>query len=121
MAAEVKVAAVRVAAGEERERTQQEAQDEADEIEDFPRHFCFTEFRAVRRFRLLCLVFRSLAAGVCSPPLRLLRGAKNFEQPFHQHRRFQHRLEQQQAAARVLVQRDCSESAAKFRILAKAV
>src|SRR5580698_4582972 len=47
VAAEVKVAPVHVPAGEERECTQQKAQDEADEIEDFPRHFCFTEFRVV--------------------------------------------------------------------------
>ena len=38
VAAEVKVAPVRVAAGEEREYTEQQTQDEADEIEDFPRH-----------------------------------------------------------------------------------
>ena len=50
VSAEVKVAGVGVtAAGEEREHTQQETKAEADEIEEFPRHFCFTEFRAVRR------------------------------------------------------------------------
>ncbi len=49
VAAEVKVAGVRVAAGEEREHAEKQAQAEADEIEQFPRHFCFTEFRAVRR------------------------------------------------------------------------
>jgi hypothetical protein len=49
VAAKVKVAGVGVAAGEEREHAQQETKAEADEIEEFPCHFCFTEFRAVRR------------------------------------------------------------------------
>jgi len=35
----VKVAAVSVAPGKERQHTQQQAQDEANEIEEFPRHF----------------------------------------------------------------------------------
>jgi hypothetical protein len=39
MASEVKVAPVRVAASEKGDHTEQQAQDEADEIEKFPRHF----------------------------------------------------------------------------------
>jgi hypothetical protein len=38
VAAEVEVAPVRVAASEKGDHTQQQAQDEADEIEKFPRH-----------------------------------------------------------------------------------
>jgi hypothetical protein len=49
VSAEVKVAGMGVATSKEREHTQQETKAEADEIEEFPRHFCFTEFRAVRR------------------------------------------------------------------------
>ena len=39
MAAKVKVPSVRMASGKERQHTQQQAQDEANEIEEFPRHF----------------------------------------------------------------------------------
>jgi len=39
MAAKVKVPAVPVTSGKDRQHTQQQAQDEATEIEEFPRHF----------------------------------------------------------------------------------
>jgi hypothetical protein len=39
MTAKVEVPSVRVASGNERQHTQQQAQDEANEIEEFPCHF----------------------------------------------------------------------------------
>ena len=70
--AEVKVVGVHVAAGEQREYAQQQTENEADEIEEFPCHVCFTEFREVRCLGLPTAAgrrissSRSISTGVSS-------------------------------------------------------
>src|ERR1700748_3087732 len=51
----------------------------------------------------------------------LFRGTKNFQQPFHEDRRLENRLEQKQSVPGVRILRDGSQRPAQLRVLTKAL